>query len=162
MSDHVSIDVIGAGLRRRIGRARVGHFATTDRREPALVPVCFVLLGDTAYHAIDAKPKSVAPVRLRRVRNVRANPSAALLVDHYEDDWRRLWFVLMRGRARVIAQGVEHDRAILALRRKYPQYRALLPLQRDALIIALDLRRISHWRASSPVRRSADRRGLPP
>jgi len=149
--------VIDAGLRRRVGRVRVGHFATTDGREPALVPVCFVVLGDTVYHAIDAKPKSAAPGKLRRVRNVRGNRSAALLVDHYEDDWRRLWFVLMRGRARLIAKGVEHDRAIVALRRKYPQYRTLLPLQRDALIIALDLRRISHWRASSPGRRRASR-----
>ena len=80
MSDHVGIAVIDAGLRRRMGRVRVGHFATTDGREPALVPVCFVVLGDTLYHAIDAKPKSTPPSRLRRVRNVRANPSAAFLI----------------------------------------------------------------------------------
>jgi PPOX class probable F420-dependent enzyme len=157
LSDHVGIAVIDAGLRRRIGRARVAHFATTDGREPALVPVCFVLLGNAVYHAIDAKPKSAAAGKLRRVRNVRANSSAALLVDHYEDDWRRLWFVLIRGRARVIEKGVEHDRAIEALRRKYPQYRTQLPLPREALVIALDLGRISHWRANSPGRRCANR-----
>jgi len=82
VSDHVGIAVIDAGLRRRMGRVRVGHFATTDGREPALVPVCFVVLGDTLYHAIDAKPKSTPPSGLRRVRNVRANPSAAFLAEH--------------------------------------------------------------------------------
>src|SRR5438045_9033697 len=87
VSDHVGIALIDAGLRRRIERARVGHFATSDGREAALVPVSFVLLGDTVYHAIDANPKSAAPDELRRVRNVRDNPSAATLVDHYDDDW---------------------------------------------------------------------------
>ncbi|TME76072.1 MAG: hypothetical protein E6I46_07225 [Chloroflexi bacterium] len=95
-----------------MGRVRVGHFATTDGREPALVPVCFVVLGDTLYHAIDAKPKSTPPSRLRRVRNVRANPSAAFLIDHYEEDWGRLWYALLRGRASVLDHGPERQRAI--------------------------------------------------
>jgi PPOX class probable F420-dependent enzyme len=112
---------------------------------PALVPVCFVLLGDTLYHAIDAKPKSVDPLKLRRVRNVRANPNAALLVDHYEDDWRRLWFVLFEGRARVLLGGTEQRRALAALRRKYQQYRTTLPLTPDAPVIALDVERLRHW-----------------
>ena len=162
MSDHVGIAVIDAGLRRRIGRARVGHFATTDGREPALVPVCFVLLGDTLYHAIDAKPKSAAPGRLRRVRNVRAHPSAAFLIDHYDEDWRRLWYALLRGQASVLDHGPEQQRAVAALRRKYPQYRTTVPLAGDALVIALAVQRISHWRASSPFRRRPDRRGHQP
>jgi len=161
VSDHVGIALIDAGLRRRIGRARVGHFATSDGREAALVPVCFVLLGDTVYHAIDAKPKSAAPDKLRRVRNVRVNPSAALLVDHYDEDWGRLWYVLLRGHAGVLDHGAEQQRAIAALKRKYVQYRTTLPLARDALVIALAVRRISHWRPSSSGRRPADRR-VPP
>ena len=162
VSDHVGIALIDAGLRRRIGRARVGHFATSDGREAALVPVCFVLLGDTVYHAIDAKPKSAAPDKLRRVRNVRANPSAALLVDHYDEDWGRLWYVLLRGHADVLDHSAEQQRAIAALKRKYVQYRTTVPLAGDALVIALAVRRISHWRASSPVRRRASRRGPAP
>ncbi len=162
MSDHVGIALIDAGLRRRIGRARVGHFATTDGREPALVPVCFVLLGDTLYHAIDAKPKSAAPGRLRRVRNVRAHPPAAFLIDHYEEDWTRLWYALLRGQATVLDHGPEQQRAIAALKRKYPQYRTGVPLAGDALVIALAVQRISRWPASSPVRRRADRRGHQP
>lgn len=124
-----------------------------------LVPVCFVLLGETLYHAIDAKPKSVAPDQLRRVVNLRANPNATLLIDHYVEDWRRLWYAQFAGRGRLLVFGPEHRRAIIALRRKYPQYRSTVPLPADALVIALDVQRLRHWQASSPGRRRADRPG---
>ena len=150
--------LIDPGLRRRIARARVGHLATSDGTRPSVVPVCFVLLGDTIYQAIDAKPKSVGARRLRRVKNITANPEAALLVDHYLEDWRRLWWVLLRGRARIAVDILEQRRAIAALRRKYPQYRRTTPLAADALVIALDVRRLRHWRASRPVRRDEARR----
>jgi PPOX class probable F420-dependent enzyme len=150
--------MIDAGLRRRINRARVGHLATSDGSTPSVVPVCFVLVGETLYQAIDGKPKSVDPGRLLRVRNVRANPRAALLIDHYVEDWRRLWYVLLRGKARIIDHGPEHQRAIVALRRKYPQYRTSVPLAPDALVIAIDVRRLRHWRVSSARRVSRPRR----
>ena len=153
--------MIDAGLRRRITRARVGHLATSDGRTPSVVPVCFVLIQETVYQAIDAKQKSVSPGQLRRARNVRANPRASLLIDHYVEDWRRLWYVLLRGRARVIEHGAEHQRAIAALRKKYPQYRTTVPLAPDALVIAIDVRRLRHWRASSPGPGRASRLGRP-
>src|ERR1700682_6144174 len=159
---NLGITVIEPGLRRRIARARVGHLATSDGTKPTVVPVCFVLLGDTVYQAIDGKPKSVAPNRLRRVKNIRANPEAALLVDQYLENWRRLWWVLLHGRARLVAHGPEQGRAIRALRRKYLQYRTTTPLAPDALVIALDVRRLRHWRASPPGLRGlagADRSG---
>ena len=149
--------MIDAGLRRRIARARVGHLATSDGRNPSVVPVCFVLLGETVYQAIDGKPKSVEPAQLRRVKNVRANPSAALLVDHYVEDWRRLCYVLLRGKARIVTAGTEQRRAIIALRKKYSQYRTTVPLPSDALVIAIDVRRLRHWQASSPGRSHARR-----
>jgi PPOX class probable F420-dependent enzyme len=155
---NLGITVIDAGLRRRITGARVGHLATSDGARPSVVPVCFVLIGDTIYQAIDAKPKSVSAGQLRRVKNIRANPVAAMLIDHYVEDWRRLWWVLLRGRARVVANGAEQGRAIKALRRKYPQYQTTTPLAADALVIALDVRRLRHWRASRPVRRGEGRR----
>ena len=149
--------MIDAGLRRRIARARVGHFATSDGNVPSVVPVCFVLLGETLYQAIDGKPKSVDPAQLRRVKNVRANPNAALLIDHYVEDWRRLWYVLLRGKARIVDAGAEQRRAIVALRKKYPQYRTTVPLASDALVIAIDVRRLRHWQASSTGRGRARR-----
>jgi PPOX class probable F420-dependent enzyme len=85
-------------------------------------------------------------MQLRRIRNLRANPRAAVLVEHYEEDWSRLWFVLLEGPVRLLAGGAEHRRALLALRRKYRQYRAM-PLAPDALVVAVDISRISHWDA---------------
>ncbi len=158
---NLDLAVIDAGLRRRIARARVGHLATSDGVTPSVVPVCFVLLGETVYQAIDGKPKSVDPGQLRRVKNVRANPRAALLIDHYVEDWRRLWWVLLHGRARIVDRGPEQARAIVALRKKYPQYRSSVPLAADALVIAIDLRRIRHWRSASAGRGRARRPGRP-
>ena len=158
---NLDLAVIDAGLRRRIARARVGHLATSNGVTPSVVPVCFVLLGETVYQAIDGKPKSVDPGQLRRVKNVRANPRAALLIDHYVEDWRRLWWVLLHGRARIVDRGPEQARAIVALRKKYPQYRSSLPLAADALVIAIDLRRIRHWRSASAGRARARLPGRP-
>lgn len=141
--------MINPGLRRRIARARVGHLATSDGATPSVVPVCFVLLGQSLYQAIDGKAKSVDAGRLRRIKNVRANPKATLLVDHYVEDWRRLWWVLLHGRARILERGPEHQRAIVALRKKYPQYRSSVPLAADAWVIAIDVRRLRRWQASS-------------
>jgi len=139
----------------------VGHFATSDGTTPSVVPVCFVLLGETLYHAIDGKPKSVNPGQLRRVKNVRANPRAALLIDEYLEDWRKLWYVLLRGKARIVVRGPEQEGAILALRKKYPQYRTTVPLAADALVIAIDVRRLRHWRSSSRGRGRLRRPGRP-
>jgi PPOX class probable F420-dependent enzyme len=141
---------IPPSVRRLVSSARVGHFASSNAAGPGLVPVCFVIAGDTVYHALDAKPKSIDPHRLARVRNISRTPQASFLVDHYDEDWRRLWYVLFRGSARVLQDGDEQERAIRALRRKYPQYRRELPLQPEATVIALDVRRFSYWRSSSP------------
>lgn len=146
-------------VRRLVAQARVGHLATVGPGWPALVPVCFVLLEDTIYHAIDAKPKR-NPRNLGRLANLGRNPRAAFLVDHYEEDWRRLWYALFRGSARILgAPDPEHRRAITALRRKYSQYRTELPLAADAIVIAIDATALSHWQASSSGRRSSNRPG---
>ena len=133
--------------------------ATSGRAGIGLVPVCFVLLGGTIYQAIDAKPKGDAR-KLTRLKNIHDNPTAAFLVDHYQEDWRRLWYVLVRGTARILeSPDPEHRRAITALRRKYRQYREELPLAADAVVIAIDVAGLSHWQASSAARRSSNRRG---
>ena len=69
---------------------------------------------------VDQKPKSTT--RLRRLTNIRAHPEVTVLVDHYEDDWERLWWVRVRGQASVIADGAEFDEALAALTDRYPQY----------------------------------------
>ena len=99
--------------------ARVAGLATVGADgTPHVVPICFALDGDTLYTAVDAKPKSTRA--LRRLANIRANPRVEVVIDHYEDDWTRLWWVRLAGRARV----VESDpRGLELLRAKYPQYR---------------------------------------
>ena len=110
-------------LRERVATARVGRLATVDAAgRPHLVPVCFALDGDIVYSAVDDKPKRTQA--LARLANVGAHPTATLLVDHYDEDWSALWWVRMRGLARVVDAGEEHERAVTLLREKYPQYAA--------------------------------------
>jgi PPOX class probable F420-dependent enzyme len=102
--------------------ARVARLATTDPDgRPHLVPIVFALDGDTLYSALDAKPKRSR--RLRRFENARARPDVTVLVDRYEDDWERLWWVRLRGRARVLEGGEEAERALRLLVERYEQYR---------------------------------------
>jgi PPOX class probable F420-dependent enzyme len=159
-----------AEARERFAAARVARLASADAAgRPHLVPIVFVVVTagwkagdaaaarpavtvgevvgeagqdtDTIYSAVDAKPKRTAA--LRRLANVRANPAAALLVDHYEEDWGRLWWVRAEGRGRVLAaDAAEARRAIALLRERYPQQRAA------GEVLAVDVARWSGWSAA--------------
>jgi PPOX class probable F420-dependent enzyme len=108
-------------VRRRVAEARVGRLATLrPDGTPHLVPICLAVVGDTVVSAVDEKPKTTP--NLQRLANVRANPAVTVLVDHYEEDWSRVWWVRVDGRARVLEDGPEHDAAVAALRAKYRQY----------------------------------------
>src|SRR5918996_2574172 len=105
-----------------LASARVARLATTDPDGRAhLVPIVFALDGDTLYTAVDAKPKRSR--RLRRIENARERPDVTVLVDHYDEDWRELWWVRLRGPARVLESGEEAERALDLLAAKYEQYR---------------------------------------
>ncbi len=107
---------------------RVGRLATADENGgPHVVPICYAFDGHHIYTAIDSKPKRRPPRRLKRVLNVLANPSVALVIDHYSDDWTELAYVLIEGSARFLESGDERAAAELLLREKYPQYLVLLP-----------------------------------
>lgn len=164
----VVVGVLPPGVLARLRRARVGRLATADGRgRPHVVPVCFAAEAKAVYHAIDQKPKGHPPERLARVRNVLQNPQVALLVDHYHEDWRRLWFVLVRGRARLLGKGAARARGLRLLRRKYPQYRRVAGasgrsargqggrarqgagmLPEDALVIAITPASVATWGVS--------------
>jgi PPOX class probable F420-dependent enzyme len=109
-------------LRERVRSARVARLATIEPDgRPHLVPIVFALDGDTLYSAVDSKPKRSR--RLRRIENARARPDVTVLVDRYDDDWERLWWVRLRGRARVLDGGAEAEHALDLLVDKYEQYR---------------------------------------
>jgi PPOX class probable F420-dependent enzyme len=127
-------------MRQRMAAARVARLATVrPDGTPHIVPCCFVLDGDTIYSAVDAKPKTT--LALQRLANVRANPHASLVVDHYDDDWSQLWWIRVDGDARV----VERDDAVALLQAKYPQYAQTPPL---GALIAIGVTRWRAWTAS--------------
>ncbi|HUR02216.1 MAG TPA: TIGR03668 family PPOX class F420-dependent oxidoreductase [Nonomuraea sp.] len=131
-----------------LARRRVAHLATADERgRPHVVPVCYAVVGGTIYVPIDEKPKRLAePRALRRVRNLLANPRAALSVDLYDDgDWSRLGWVLLEGPVRLLesSDSSEHATAIAALRERYLQYQSMA-LERS-LLISLEVQRVATW-----------------
>ena len=130
-----------------VRETRVGRLATVDEQGgPHVVPVCFVYADGLVYIVLDAKPKRVAATRLRRVRNILANPEVQLLVDRYDEDWSRLAYVQLRGRAGLIESGPEHARALALLRAKYPQYEAMA--LEAAPVIRIEVARGVSWEAS--------------
>jgi len=106
--------------------ARTGHLATADATgQPHVIPVCYVFDGESVYSVLDAKPKTTPLRQLRRVRNILANPRVSLVVDHYEEDWTSLQYVMVTGDAGLLESGEEWARAIVMLREKYPQYQQM-------------------------------------
>lgn len=114
-------------VRYRVSAARVARLATADRfGTPHLVPIVFTLDGDAIHTCVDEKPKSTR--RLRRLRNIEENPRVSMLVDHYSDDWTRLWWVRIDGIATIHDATARAGVAALdALARKYAQYRTARP-----------------------------------
>jgi PPOX class probable F420-dependent enzyme len=79
--------------------------------------------GGRLYSAVDHKPKRVHGDRLARVRFLRRRPHAALTVDHYDDDWRRLRWVQVLGRVAIVEAPGARPQALAALVAKSPAYR---------------------------------------
>lgn len=129
---------------RRFELAQVATLATTtpDGR-PHIVPITFALSGSQVVTMVDHKPKSTT--NLKRLRNVIATPVASVLVDHYDDDWRSLWWVRIDGAADVVTDGSNWERARDALRSKYSQYRDNPPTG-PAILIGVDT--ISGWEST--------------
>lgn len=122
--------------RELLTESRIGHLATSTRRgKPQVVPVCYVFDGSSIYSPIDEKPKRRNPSQLQRILNIAENPEVCLVVDHYEEDWSGLKYVIVRGTAEIVQEGREHARAVLLLRRKYKQYRHMKLEERPAIKI---------------------------
>ena len=123
---------------------RVAHLATVSPAgHPYIIPVCFAFDGQHIFSVIDEKPKSVEAQRLRRVRNILLNPKVSLVADHYSDDWSKLGYVLVFGRAQVVEGGPVAHEAMLLLREKYLQYRHMALEDRPLLVITPE--RVTSW-----------------
>lgn len=126
-------------------RERSGHLATVrpDGR-PHIVVVTFATTQDQVVTAVDRKPKTTD--RLQRLANIEANPRVSLLIDHYEEDWGRLWWVRIDGEASIHHSGRLWEDAIEALADKYRQYRQQRPA---GPVIAISQESVTSW-ASTP------------
>ena len=119
---------------------------------PAPLPIVFARSGANLFSPIDGKPKR--GTELARERNLRADPRVALLLDHYEDDWRCLWWVAISGQARVVSPADPSlDRGVAAalgaLRAKYPQYASVPLTSGEPRLLRISIERVSSWRASA-------------
>ena len=130
--------------RRFLVGQRVARLATADAGgRPHVIPICFAVQENTVYFTIDEKPKTKSGVPLKRLSNIRENPRVALVVDRYDEDWSRLGWVMIRGRAEVLDSGVEHDRAQESLRARYRQ---LAAMNIEALpVVAIRIERATSW-----------------
>jgi PPOX class probable F420-dependent enzyme len=128
--------------------ARVAHLATADQySRPHAVPIVFVMLDGNLYFALDRKPKREDDWHmLRRVRNIETNGRVSIVVDHYEDDWSKLAWVLLEGVATIIETGAERDGAARALAGKYMQYAGAALDGRPVVRVVVE--RTVRWRAS--------------
>lgn len=125
---------------------RVARLGTADAAgQPLVVPICYAFDGRHCYSAIDAKPKRQAPGRLKRVRNIRENSLVSLLVDHYDEDWSRLRYLVLQGRADLLSEGAEFTYAVDLLLEKYAQYRAMSLDRNSGLVIKITPERVIQW-----------------
>lgn len=135
--------MLSARERHFLGTRRVGHLATADKNAvPQVVPVCFGLSEDNLYITIDRKPKR-EDRPLKRLRNIADNPQVAIVFDHYDEDWQRLAWVMLHGRAEILTAGPEHDQSQSLLRARYRQLAAMQI--EDLPVIAIRIERVASW-----------------
>lgn len=126
--------------------ARIGHLATVDAGgAPHNIPVCFWFDGSRFYFAIDQKPKRRTGMELKRMRNIANDPRVALLIDHYEEAWAFLAYILVHGHAQVVDDPNEYLLALRNLREKYPQYRQMALVAEANPMVRIDVDRVHVW-----------------
>jgi PPOX class probable F420-dependent enzyme len=135
-------------VRRFIESHRVAHLATANAEgHPSVIPICYALHEAVFYSAIDEKPKTLPSSQLQRIKNIRSNPNAALVIDDYSEDWEALAYLHVRCFAEILEPGTsrEHSMAVSALRSRYPQYSSM---HIDAQpVIKLIPQRLRFWSA---------------
>ncbi|MBI4240868.1 MAG: TIGR03668 family PPOX class F420-dependent oxidoreductase [Candidatus Rokubacteria bacterium] len=142
---------LAPGVQAFLEAGRVARLGTADSGgQPLVVPVCYAFDGRHCYSAIDAKPKRAPAAELKRVRNIRENPRVCLVVDHYDEDWSRLCYVILQGRAELLTEGPEFSQAVGLLLAKYPQYRAVRLDRTSGLVIKITPERVVEWSSAAP------------
>lgn len=97
--------------------------ATVDKLgRPFVVPVCYTYDGKNLYSPIDKKPKQTPARELKRIRNIRDNPYISIVIDDYYEEWIKLCYVIVHGRAELLESGEDYQMSLRLLCEKYPQY----------------------------------------
>jgi PPOX class probable F420-dependent enzyme len=135
-----------ASVRDFLVAERVARLATADKSgAPHVIPICFWFDGGQVYFAIDEKPKRRRGLELKRMRNIAENPRVALVIDHYEDDWSQLAYVMIRGTATMVDDNEEYLLVLRNLRDKYRPYRTM-QLSRDRNpLVRINPERVNLW-----------------
>jgi PPOX class probable F420-dependent enzyme len=141
------LEALGDG---RVGEflrlARVAHLATSSGKAvPHNIPLCFWFDVARFYFVIDEKPKRRAGTGPKRMRNIAENPRVALVIDHYEEEWAYLAYVLVHGEAHVVDDPNEYMLGLRNLRDKYPQYRAMALNPERNPMVRIDADRVHVW-----------------
>jgi len=108
--------------------AKVARLATVDQKSnPYVVPVVFVFHENSFFIPLDEKVKTVNARKLKRVKNIEKNPNVTLLIDKYQNDWKKLFFLMIHGKATVIDSKNSKlmDKIHKLLISKYPQYKKI-------------------------------------
>ena len=130
-----------------IERQQVARLATVGARGgPHIVPIVFAYDGERLFTPIDAKPKRVSPEALQRVRDIQANPHAAVLFDHYDEDWKQLAWVQLRGKAAYIETGTLQEAGARLLSARYLQYTPTSLAECPMVVITIE--RVLSWQGS--------------
>jgi len=139
-----------AEVRHFLEAHRVGHLSTAGADgAPHVIPVCYAADEQAVYFVADEKPKRRPARELRRLRNLRENPRAALVVDDYDDDWTRLAYVLIRGPTGLVREPAAHAAILRLLRVRYPQYTAMaLDDPERNPVVRIEPARVAFWRAA--------------
>lgn len=141
-------DVLSDPARTFLARHRIGRLATADAAgAPHVIPFCFALGDQALYFVVDAKPKRKKGLAIKRMRNIAENPAVAVVVDDYDDDWTKLAYLLLRGRAEVVVDEAERTQALDALRTKYPQYRTMALDGPDHPVVRITAECVHFWHA---------------
>jgi PPOX class probable F420-dependent enzyme len=143
-----------------ITSARIGHLATASSNlQPYLTPVVFVIEQKSIFIPLDDKPKTATIKQLKRVKNITENPRVSFLVDHYEEDWKMLWFVMLIGHATLLGQKGKYETTndeIIRIRsmlvEKYTQY---TKIGIGKLYIKIRIDRTVYWKFSQGSKNSS-------
>ena len=140
--------------------ARVGRLATaTTELQPYLTPVVFVLHHNSVFIPLDEKPKNIPANRLKRVKNIRENPKVSFLVDHYEEDWEKLWYIILIGHAVILSQNAKHKNTKKELSRVrnmlFEKYKQYTKIGTGCLLIKIKISKTIHWKFSKNTKNAA-------